>query len=42
MHPAGVDSGKIVKEFREQFYAVVANGQGDDMKGKLFRVAHIG
>ena len=39
--PAGIDSGKIVKEFREQFSAVVANGQGD-MKGKLFRIAHIG
>ena len=40
--PAGLDSGKIVKEFRELFSAVVANGQGDVMKGKLFRVAHIG
>src|ERR1700686_4927160 len=39
--PAGLDSGKIVKEFRETFSAVVANGQGD-MKGKLFRIAHIG
>lgn len=39
--PGGIDSGKIVKEFREQFSAVVANGQGD-MKGKLFRIAHIG
>jgi aspartate aminotransferase-like enzyme len=39
--PAGLDSGKIVKEFRESFSAVLANGQGD-MKGKLFRIAHIG
>jgi aspartate aminotransferase-like enzyme len=39
--PAGIDSGKIVKEFRESFSAVVANGQGE-MKGKLFRIAHIG
>jgi aspartate aminotransferase-like enzyme len=39
--PEGVDSGKIVKEFRESFDAVVANGQGE-MKGKLFRIAHIG
>jgi aspartate aminotransferase-like enzyme len=39
--PEGLDSGKIVKEFRESFDAVVANGQGD-MKGKLFRIAHIG
>jgi len=39
--PEGLDSGKIVKEFREAFDAVVANGQGE-MKGKLFRIAHIG
>jgi aspartate aminotransferase-like enzyme len=39
--PAGVDSGAIVKGFREQFAAVVANGQSE-MKGKLFRIAHIG
>jgi aspartate aminotransferase-like enzyme len=39
--PDGIDSGNIVKEFRESFDAVVANGQGE-MKGKLFRVAHIG
>jgi aspartate aminotransferase-like enzyme len=39
--PAGINSGAIVKEFREAFSAVVANGQGE-MKGKLFRIAHIG
>ncbi|MGA8763650.1 MAG: alanine--glyoxylate aminotransferase family protein [Candidatus Sulfotelmatobacter sp.] len=39
--PDGIDSGSIVKEFRESFGAVVANGQGE-MKGKLFRIAHIG
>ena len=39
--PDGVDSGKIVKEFRESFDAVIANGQGE-MKGQLFRIAHIG
>jgi aspartate aminotransferase-like enzyme len=39
--PAGIDSGAIVKEFRESFSAVVANGQGE-MKGKLFRIAHLG
>ena len=39
--PDGIDSGKIVKEFRESFDAVVANGQGE-MKGKLLRIAHIG
>jgi len=39
--PAGIDSSAIVNEFRESFGAVVANGQGE-MKGKLFRVAHLG
>ncbi|MGA8869153.1 MAG: alanine--glyoxylate aminotransferase family protein [Candidatus Sulfotelmatobacter sp.] len=39
--PEGLDSGNLVKEFRESFDAVVANGQGE-MKGKLFRIAHIG
>jgi aspartate aminotransferase-like enzyme len=39
--PDGVDSSALVKEFRESFDAVVANGQGE-MKGKLFRIAHIG
>lgn len=39
--PAGIDSGVFVKGFREMFDAVVADGQGD-MKGKLFRIAHLG
>jgi aspartate aminotransferase-like enzyme len=39
--PAGMDSSAIVKAFRESFGAVVANGQGE-MKGKLFRIAHLG
>jgi aspartate aminotransferase-like enzyme len=39
--PDGIDSGKIVKEFRESFDAVVANGQAE-MKSQLFRIAHIG
>ncbi len=39
--PAGMDSGDIVKAFRNHFGAVVANGQGE-MKGKLFRIAHLG
>ena len=39
--PNDLDSGVIVKEFRERFDAVVANGQGD-MKGKMFRIAHLG
>jgi aspartate aminotransferase-like enzyme len=39
--PVGIDSTSICKRFREQFGAVVANGNGD-MKGQLFRIAHIG
>lgn len=39
--PNGVSSNDIVKQFREQFGAVVANGQGE-MKGQLFRIAHLG
>jgi aspartate aminotransferase-like enzyme len=39
--PAGMDSGKIVKGFRERFGAIIANGQGT-MKGQIFRIAHLG
>jgi len=39
--PSGIDSGMVVKEFRDKFGAVVANGQAE-MKGKLFRIAHLG
>ena len=39
--PTGTDSGALVKEFRESFAAVVANGQGE-MKGKMIRIAHLG
>ncbi|MBZ5524125.1 MAG: alanine--glyoxylate aminotransferase family protein [Acidobacteriia bacterium] len=39
--PDGIDSGNIVKEFRNRFGAVVANGQGE-MKGQIFRIAHLG
>jgi aspartate aminotransferase-like enzyme len=39
--PDGHSSNDVVKRFRDQFGAVVANGQGD-MKGQLFRIAHLG
>ncbi len=39
--PAGADSNAICKRFREQFGAVVANGQAE-MKGQIFRIAHLG
>lgn len=41
MPPEGMDSGILVKEFRDSFDAVVANGQGE-MKGKMIRIAHLG
>jgi aspartate aminotransferase-like enzyme len=39
--PAGMDSGVIVKEFRNRFGSIIANGQGS-MKGQIFRIAHLG
>lgn len=39
--PAGMDSGVIIKEFRNRFNAVITNGQGS-MKGQIFRFAHLG
>jgi aspartate aminotransferase-like enzyme len=39
--PQGMDSGVIVKEFRTRFGSIIANGQGT-MKGKIFRIAHLG
>ena len=39
--PAGTDSGIIVKGLRSKFAAIVTDGQGE-MKGSLFRIAHIG
>ena len=39
--PRGLDSGIIVKEFRNRFGSVIANGQGS-MKGQIFRIAHLG
>ena len=39
--PDGIDSGEIVRGFKERFESIIANGQGS-MKGKIFRVAHLG
>jgi aspartate aminotransferase-like enzyme len=39
--PPGIDSGVIIKEFRNRFGSIIANGQGS-MKGQIFRVAHLG
>jgi len=39
--PEALDSGVIVKEFRQRFGSIIANGQGE-MKGRIFRIAHLG
>jgi aspartate aminotransferase-like enzyme len=39
--PQGMDSGEIVKGFRNNFGSIIANGQGT-MKGQIFRIAHLG
>ncbi len=39
--PTGVDSGIIVKELKQRFGITITNGQGE-MKGQLFRIAHLG
>jgi len=39
--PPGMDSGVIVKEYRNRFGSIIANGQGS-MKGQIFRIAHLG
>jgi aspartate aminotransferase-like enzyme len=37
----GMDTGVIVKEFRNRFGAIITGGQGT-MKGQIFRIAHLG
>jgi aspartate aminotransferase-like enzyme len=39
--PEGLDSGVFVKELRSRFAAIITNGQGE-MKGQIFRIAHLG
>lgn len=39
--PAGVDGERLVKEMRDDLGVTIAGGQ-EDMKGKMFRVAHLG
>ncbi len=41
MPPEGMDSGVFVKELKNRFAAVITNGQGE-MKGQIFRIAHLG
>lgn len=39
--PPGIDGQKVVKHLREKFKIIIAGGQ-DRLKGKIFRIAHIG
>jgi aspartate aminotransferase-like enzyme len=39
--PEGVDSGVVVKGLKSRFAAIITNGQGE-MKGQIFRIAHLG
>jgi len=39
--PAGLSSTVIVKEFRQKFGSIIADGQSE-MQGRLFRIAHLG
>lgn len=39
--PEGLDSSDVVKALKSRFGVVIANGQGE-MKGKIFRIAHLG
>src|SRR5262249_34303833 len=39
--PDGIDTGKIVKQLRDKYGVSITGGQ-DAVKGKIFRVAHLG
>jgi aspartate aminotransferase-like enzyme len=39
--PDGLDTGKLVKQLRDQYGVAIQGGQ-DAVKGKIFRVAHLG
>ncbi|HWZ11585.1 MAG TPA: alanine--glyoxylate aminotransferase family protein [Acidobacteriaceae bacterium] len=39
--PEGIDSGDVVKALKSRFAAIIAGGQGE-MKGQIFRIAHLG
>lgn len=39
--PPGLSSSVIVKEFRQKFGSIIADGQSE-MQGRIFRIAHLG
>ena len=40
--PSGIDGDKIVKRMRDTYGISIAGGQGDELKGKIIRIAHMG
>ena len=40
--PDGVDGEKIVKIMRDTYGISIAGGQGEELKGKIIRIAHMG
>ena len=40
--PAGVDGEKLVQIMRDDLGVTIAGGQGEKMKGKVLRIAHLG
>lgn len=40
--PPNLDGEKLVKTLRDEYGVTIAGGQGAEMKGKLFRIAHLG
>ena len=39
--PSGIDGEKLVKTMRDDFGVIIAGGQ-EELKGKIFRIAHMG
>jgi aspartate aminotransferase-like enzyme len=39
--PDGIDTGKMTKKMRDEYGVTIAGGQGY-MKGKIFRIGHMG
>jgi aspartate aminotransferase-like enzyme len=40
--PSGIDGDKIVKRMRDTYGISIAGGQGEELKGKIVRIAHMG
>ena len=40
--PKGLDGVGLVKRLRDKYGVSIAGGQGEELKGKIFRVAHVG